>query len=212
VLVIPRKAGLKNMNGKKIVKVHTMLLTGENRAQTALLIMVREMRVARAQFARINSHCAKLDSGTPALPGVAIPGDLMTQEEMIECVSLLYGDVHFLLVSMSGILHLFELMRGDLKGEVEFDEINRKHKEMFEKARAFRNHLEHIDDRVKKGVGGLGDFRETLFSFDGKSFDFGHQTEKELEDFFSEVKAAHEAFRRRKGLSGDVVVRSEIKV
>jgi hypothetical protein len=200
------------MNGRKLVKVHTMLLTGENRAQTALLIMVREMRVVRAQFARIKSHCARLDSGTPAPPGVTIPGNLMTQAEMIECVSLLYGDVHFLLVSMSGISHLFELMRDDLRGEVEFDEIHRTHKEMFEKARAFRNHLEHIDERVKKGIAGLGDFRETLFSFDGKSFDFGPQTEKELEDFFSEVKAAHEAFRKRKGLGEDVVVRSEIKI
>ncbi len=201
--------GSESAGGRRLVAVHTQLLTGDSRAQTALLILGREMRIARAQFDRIESHRAKLESLTPPGPGLMIPATRLTQEEYYESLSKLFGDIHFLLVSMAGISRLFVLMKNDLKGENEFESIGRKHGEMFRKARVFRNHLEHIDDRVRKGIKGLGDCRETLFSFDGKSFDFGPQLREELEKFYSEVKMAYEAYRKRMGLS-KAIVSSEI--
>jgi len=204
--------GPEPAGGRRLVAVHTQLLTGESRAQTTLLIMGREMRIARAQFDRIESHRIKLESLTPPGPGLMIPATKLTQEEYYERLSMLFGDIHFLLVSMAGISRLYELMKNDLDGEKEFEEIGRKHREMFRKARVFRNHLEHIDDRVRKGIKGLGDCRETLFSFDGKSFDFGPQLRRELEEFFAEVKAAYEAYRKRKGLNEKTVVSSAITV
>jgi hypothetical protein len=198
------------LSGRRLVAVHTQLLTGDSRAQTALLIMGREMRIARAQFDRIESNRVKLESLTPPGPGLMIPATRLTQEEFYESLSMLFGDIHFLLVSMAGISRLYDLMKNDLKGESEFESIGRKHREMFRKARVFRNHLEHIDDRVREGIKGLGDCRETLFSFDGKSFDFGPQLREELEEFHTEVKAAYNAYRKRKGLSDKAVVSSEI--
>jgi|GEM_PF-2922524 len=203
---------LDSPDRRKLVAIHTQLLTGDSRAQTALLILNREMRIAKVQFERIESHRTTLDSLTPPGPGLMIPATKLTQEEYYECLTLLFGDIHFLLVSMASISRLYRFMRDDLRGEEEFDKIGQKHRKMFEGARVFRNHLEHIDDRVKAGIRGLGDCRETLFSFDGKSFDFGPQVRQELEEFHSEVKAAYEAYRKRKGLSGKATVSSEITV
>lgn len=202
--------GLDSPDRRKLVAVHTQLLTGDSRAQTALLIMSREMRIAKVQFDRIEHHRTMLDSLTPPGPGLMIPATRQTQEEYYECLTLLFGDLHFLLVSMAGISRLYRLMRDDLKGEEEFAKMGQKHRKVFEEARVFRNHLEHIDDRVKAGIKGLGDCRETLFSFDGKTFDFGPQLREELEMFYSEVKAAYGAYRKRKGLSDKAIVSSEI--
>ena len=205
--------GFRDEGTGRLVTVRTQLLTGESLTQTALIIMKRQMRIVRVQFDRIESHRSKLDSITPDGPGLKIPATKLTQEEYYQHLTMLFGDIHFLLVSIAGISRLFRLMMKDMKGEPEFKKIEARHRGFFRDAHEFRNHLEHIDDRVKKGIKGLGDCRETLFSFDGKSFEFGPELRRQLEEFLDEVNNAYEAYRQRKGLSGKATtVSSEIKV
>jgi len=99
----------------------------------------------------------------------------------------LFGDIHFLLILLDKIDSLLKLMIQYLPGKQSLKDVKARHQVSLKNYNDFRNHLEHIDDRIKKGVRDLGNLGDSTYTFDGERFDLGPATEKEVEDIFSEI-------------------------
>lgn len=183
---------------KKLV-IHAQLMSGQTHAHTAGLLLGREMHKIRRQFQRIKSHLPKLE------------GEPTKDENRSERLSMLFGDIHYLLISVKGAWRFFELICQDLGNEPELRQIRKKYSQTFLDAGRFRNRLEHIDDWVKKGTLGLGDVRGTVFTFDGRSLDFGANFEAAIEEFYRETKSAFDTITERKGVRG-TAIRTDIRL
>jgi len=177
------------------------LLKAQTKAGTAVLIMGQEIRIVKGQFKRIRDS-ERLLGLEPSPEDIAkgTVGEHMTGEDRIDCTAMLFGDIHFLLVSMWRMWRLFERIRKDLPDETELNEIAKKYRNFFEGIRRFRNKVEHIEGIVEQGISGLGDARPSAFGFDDRSFYYGPEVETAIVAFYEEVKTAHEIIAKRKGL------------
>lgn len=72
-------------------------------------------------------------------------------------------------------------------------EIRERYKSVLRKANEFRNHLEHVDEELDRGVHDFGRLDGTIFSFDGEKIDIGPSLRAKTESLFREVLDACEA-------------------
>lgn len=188
------------------------LMKAQTKAGTAVLLMGQEIRIIRGQFRRIRDDQKNLNLKPEQGQGISAIGTRMSQDEYFDSLAMLFGDIHFLIVSMSRLWRLFEQVRKDLPGEPELDDIAKEYRTLFEDVRFFRNRLQHIEGMVQTGVTGLGDARPSSFGFDGKSFGYGPEVEAKVVDFYERVKTAHETIAKRRGLKPFERVRGAMKV
>jgi methionine synthase II (cobalamin-independent) len=82
----------------------------------------------------------------------------------------------------------------------EFHLVRERHRDSLRKYNDFRNHLEHIDDRLNKGVTDLGNLGGTTFSFDDKSFEVGEAQRREMEEIFNDITWAAKTVSARQSI------------
>jgi len=136
----------------------------------------------------------------------------MSKDDFFDALAVLFGDIHFLVIAMSRLWRLFEKIRNDLPKEPELDAIAKKYRGFFEKARITRNRVEHLEGMVQDGIPGLGDIRPSSLGFDDKKFDYGPEVEQRIIAFYEEVRNAHQAIARRKGLKPFEKVQGQMRV
>lgn len=186
------------------------LLKAKTKAGTAVLIMGLETRVIRSQFERIREMQEHLCLG-PAddLDALEPKSPLNDQQARI---AVLFGDIHFLIISMSRLWRLFERVMKDMPDEPELKAISKKYRPLFEEVRFFRNKLQHIEGLVEAEVGALGDARSAAFGLDGKTFHYGTEVESKVQSFYEAVRDTHLAIARRKGLKPFERVSGQMRV
>jgi hypothetical protein len=156
-------------------------LAGKHSPQiaTALFLLRKAVGNARMQFQRIKTDAQSLQSPSKGGPSNAWEGTMA-----------LFGDIHFLLISLDKVDLLLNLMIRYLPGNQFLKDVKARHQKALKDYNDFRNHLEHIDDRIKRGVRDLGNLGDSTYVFDGQRFDLGPATEREVEDIFSEILKA----------------------
>jgi len=171
------------------------LLKAQTRAGTAILLMNQEIRIIRCQFRRIIADQKNLNLEPEQ--GIGFHG---SQEEYLDNIAIIFGDVHFLLISMSRMWRLFEQIRKDLPDEPEWNTIAKKYRDFFEEIKGFRNHVEHIEGMVRDDASSLGNIRTSVFGFNDRDFYYGPEVESQINTFYEEVKTNHQIIAKRKGL------------
>jgi hypothetical protein len=169
-------------------------------ARAGLLLLRGELEKAQLQFRRIREDCGKLHAYSRLLSEAgrliaegADPFSLPDHgTEMAEAQTALFADVHFLLICLDKVDKLLRTLQKTLPENHALSEVVRRHSKSLEDYSDFRNHLEHIDDRLRKGVTDLGNMGNYLFTFDDKTFDVGLSCEKEVNSIFNETLQALE--------------------
>ena len=171
----------------------------------ALLFLWEGVEDARLQFGRIREDRKAFMQAREELDRLSSEArvsrqDLASQEKREEAMEsfhhnnqALFADVHFLLISLDKI-DLFSKMLTDCLGG-KTNRIRQDYSRSLKEYNDFRNHLEHVDQRIKNGVTDLdlGSLVGDRFRFKGKPFDIGPAREREVEGIFSEILAACEA-------------------
>jgi len=187
-------------------------LKAQTKAGTAVLLMEQEIRIIRGQFRRIRETQKKLNLEPDPERGIQGIGVQMSQDECLDSLAMLFGDIHFLLVATWRMWRLFEQVKMEFPKEPELSAISKKHRGFFERIRKFRNQVEHIEGMVASGIPGLGDVRPSSFGFNDQSFYYGPEVESLVVGFYEEVKSAHEAIAKRKGLKPFEKVTGQMRV
>lgn len=185
-------------------------------ATTALLLLDREMEKAHLQFGRIRESREAIAQNMRILGELArvstekseIWFDQEFQERRERAMSsshklsiTLFADIHFLMICLDKIELLIRMLEKHLGSNSEIASIRQQHSTSLKDYNDFRNHLEHIDERVERGISDLGNLSGDAFTFDGRYFDIGPQRERELEQIYGEVVKACEAISAGKGKS-----------
>jgi hypothetical protein len=169
-------------------------------ARIAFLLFEGQVGKARLQFTRIREDKGRIREHDRILAEharlVAEGRDPMSlpvsNQEMSEAMTALFADIHFLLICLSAVDHLLRTLERLLPKNQELLLVRRRHAGSLKKWSDFRNHLEHIDDRVRRGVSDLGNLGNNIFTFDGQSLGVGPDCEKEIEDILDETLTALE--------------------
>lgn len=98
-------------------------------------------------------------------------------------MTTLFSDIHHYLICWAEVSKLYDKLR---KIQPIFKLPTIYVKELKEH-RTYRNHLEHIDDRVEKGVSDLGNLAEDKFSFNGKYIDVSDDDLEKLKTIYEEL-------------------------
>jgi hypothetical protein len=96
----------------------------------------------------------------------------------------LFSDIHHYFVCWAEVSKLYSKLR---KIQPAFSAIPRECLQDLKIHRDFRNHLEHIEDRISRGVSDLGNLLNTEFTFDGKKVDIGDNDFAKLKRFYEEL-------------------------
>jgi hypothetical protein len=166
-------------NQSEWVQVATLATKSSPPISSSLVLLKNAVDNARMQFRRIENDAQALYA---ALKG----GALQTRPS----TTPLFGDIHFLLISLDKIDMLLKLMIRYLPTNQSLKTIQSQHQKALKDYNDFRNQLEHIDNYVKQGTQDLGNLNNGIYTFDGKSFDLGTNTESEVEAIFSEILKA----------------------
>jgi hypothetical protein len=169
-------------------------------ARIALLLLENEVERARLQFRRIRKNSGVIDTYMRLLAekGVMVAHGIDPQSapdherEMNEAQLALFADIHFLLICLDKVDLMLKTLERNLPDNQALKFVRQGHATALRNYNDFRNHLEHIDDRLKRNVSDLGNFGNNIFTFDEKDFNVGLACEKELEEIFNEALRALE--------------------
>jgi len=169
-------------------------------ARIGLILLEIEVRKARLQFVRIRQDVTKIEALFRALENEALsiikgsgsPAASISQQKDVEPGLALFADVHFLLNCLDKVDILIRMLESLLPTNQKLMLVRASHANTLKEWNDFRNHLEHIDERVRRGVSDLGNLGNDLFTFDGKALDIGPACQKEFGDIFSETLTALE--------------------
>jgi len=164
------------------------------------MLLETEVRKARLQFVRIRQDVAEIKAHFSALENEALsiikgrgsPATFTSQQKDAELSTALFADVHFLLNCLDKVDPLIRMLERLLPNNQKLMLVHTNHDKTLKEWNDFRNHLEHIDERVRDGVSDLGNLAGSLFTFNGKTLDIGPACQKELEEIFSETLTALE--------------------
>jgi hypothetical protein len=195
-----------------IKAIFVPLLRAETKGGTALLLMGQEFCIIRGQFKRIRDHQDNLMLEVESEKDIPRMGEQFAKINLLDETAMMFGDIHFLLISMRRMESLFKEIKEELPKEPELAAIQKRYRNFFERIRKFRNKVEHIEGMVKKGVPYLGDVRASSFTFDEEEFYYGPEVEATITAFYEEVKNAHEAIVKRKGLKPFKKIKGQIRV
>ncbi len=132
------------------------------KTSVALLIFEKYANATEIQFERIQQD-------KKALPG---PGPGADTKLMIT----LFSDIHFYFVCIDKVQNLLEaIAKSD--GEPSFIELWSRYQSIFKPYNDARNHLEHIEDRIKekKYLSDLGNLHNNTYTFGGEPFDISRK-------------------------------------
>lgn len=114
----------------------------------------------------------------------------MTSHKAREATLKLFADIHYLLISLKGIDSLLISLEKLFAGYPEIEYVRNKHRKCLADYDTFRNHLEHISERVKDGYTDLGTVIEDKFTFNNDEFEIGVNREKEVETLCGDIRTA----------------------
>lgn len=119
-------------------------------------------------------------------------------------MTTIFSDIHHYLVCWAEVSKLYNRLK---KTQPIFRSIPRNYLEDLKEHRTYRNHLEHIDDRVERGVSDLGNLSDDKFTFNGRQLDISDSDLQKLRLFYEElIKIAHNNFDQPfQGLSKDIM-------
>lgn len=173
-------------------------------ALTALLMMKTEIDKIRLQFQRIREDDSLIRSLVhPHIlredwfdeeTRIKIRSD---QEKSQKALTALFADIHYLLIGLARLDLFLRWLEKLLPSEPELRDVRGKFARLLKDSNDFRNHLEHINERIARGVSDLGNLSGTLFTFDGKQFDVGPALQAEVEAFFEALISGCEAISAR---------------
>lgn len=172
------------------------------KARIILSMLEAQVEVARLQFERIHQDSTKLQEEMRQLAeaervvgraerGDSLPDEFETGSDRIgetrSPQTALFADIHFLLICLDKIDLFLRRLEEYLPDVQEFHLVRERHRGSLREYNDFRNHLEHIDDRLEKGVTDLGNLGGTTFSFDDKSFEVGEAQRRKMEEIFNDI-------------------------
>ena len=167
-------------------------------AKIALFLVKLEMDKARLQFQRLRHDSQDLDS---LLHGTSERAELWMSEDYqrrrMESMVALFADIHFLLICLDKLDLLVKMLARLLPMAEEIAGVRKKYAVILREYSTFRNHLEHIDERVERGISDLGNLNNGSFTFDGRLFDVGPSREREVEEIFEAILHALETISNR---------------
>jgi len=143
------------------------------KASVALLTLEKYVNGTMIQWNRIQED-------EIALPG---PGPGVDQTLM----QTLFLDIHFYFICYEKAQNLLERLAGT-DGDPKLYNLWKIHKPKFKPFNDARNHLEHIDERMKKKyLSDFGNIKNGTFSFGGECFDISASGLKILTDAYEQV-------------------------
>jgi len=165
-------------------------------ARVALLFLKREVDKARLQFSRIRQDRDEVEQFTDLSTNRRNShGLLKVQQRFDEAMLALFADIHFLLICLDKIDLLLRMLQKHFPTNQKLNNILHLHSKSLKDYNDFRNHLEHIDERIEDKVSDLGNLQNNMFTFAGKRFNIGTDTENELERILDETLSALENVR-----------------
>ena len=96
----------------------------------------------------------------------------------------LFSDIHHYFICWGEVSKLYDVLA---KVQPTFKALPKTYANHLSEHRSFRNHLEHIDQRVERGISDLGNLSNDKFSFDGKQIDIGQADLQKLMQFYMEL-------------------------
>jgi hypothetical protein len=103
---------------------------------------------------------------------------------------MFFGDVHYYFICWDNINKLFKRVNKLLPQSDKLEKLNTKYKEIFIGHNKFRNHLEHIDDRIQSRIMDLGNFSHGNFTFNNESIDVSENDARHIVGFYNDLMAA----------------------
>lgn len=162
-------------------------------ARVALIFLKREVDKARLQFRRIRQDRDEVEKFTGLFTNRKNShGFLRVQQRSNEAMLALFADIHFLLICLDKIDLLLRMLQKHLPTNQKLNNILQLHSKSLKNYNDFRNHLEHINERIENKVSDLGNLQNNMFTFAGKNFDIGPDTENEVEKILDETLSALE--------------------
>ena len=175
-------------------------------AQGAVWLSLEAMDKVRMQFRRIRADVSEWHGITYDDNSIGTPDWYRNRTEWTTALNSLYGDIHFLLISLRHLDLSFRMLRRHLPQELELEAVRAKHNEFLKGVGGLRNHLEHIDERLEAGVSNYGSVNidGTSFEFDNDRIEIGPEQEARVEEFFRDLLTACRAIadRQREGTVG----------
>jgi len=104
--------------------------------------------------------------------------------KMKRAITTIFSDIHYYLICWAEVDKLYHTLR---KVQPIFKEVSKNYLEDLAEHRKYRNHLEHVDDRIERGVSDLGNLSKGKFTFDGKQLDISDSDLQKLKRFYGEL-------------------------
>lgn len=155
-----------------------------HKARIALMFMDNTMHAIRLQFKRIEEDNITLRKVVDVWKQAMKEGK--DSPHWGDHQRTLFTDIHFLLESLGMFDAIFIMFEKTLPSEPEFPQIRTKYKSALKDYNTFRNHIEHIYQRVEEGVQDLGNIRGDRFTFNGRELDLSSAS-REVEAIYKEI-------------------------
>ena len=112
--------------------------------------------------------------------------------KMKRLMTTMFSDIHHYLICWAEVSKLYYRLR---EVQAIFGAVPANHVRDLAEHRDYRNHLEHIDERIERGISDLGNLSGNKFTFDGKQLDIGNSDLQKLMLFYEElIKIARSNF------------------
>lgn len=152
--------------------VHVMRKAHSSKASMTLWFLEKYVNGATIQWNRIQETRRALPG-----PGPGVDGTLM---------QALFLDIHFYFVCYDKAQNLLEHFAA-LDGDLELNNLWQTIGPQFRPFNDARNHLEHIEERIARGVSDLGNLEKETYTFDGERFDVSASGLRILTDAYEQV-------------------------
>jgi hypothetical protein len=166
-----------------------------SKADIINIFFIRTFDEIKLQFDRIKQDIDDFATLSASMSGTKIanavpyrygsePSDLGLQQ-FHRINTAIFTDVHMLLIALQQLNDLLEciIKKKLLPDVIDFEQLQIKYKNWLKTCTDFRNHLEHISERVVRGVSDLGNIINDSFSFDGETISIGPDQERMVEQF-----------------------------
>jgi hypothetical protein len=99
----------------------------------------------------------------------------------------LFLDIHFYFICYDKAQNLFKIIV-NIDGNQELKNLWEKFKPLFKPYNNVRNHLEHIEERIRNtSLSDFGNLRDNIYTFGGEQFDIGPSSLKVLTDVYESI-------------------------
>ncbi len=149
------------------------------RTMVYLLMLERALNRAIIQHERIKSDSDEIEK--------AVHDNDLTR--MRRYMITLFSDIHHYLITWAEFDKLYHHLK---QHDPKYQLLPADPPELREHV-DFRNHLEHIAERIERGVSDLGNLNGDEFSFDGRTINIGDADLTKLRDIFKRLMAIAQA-------------------